>query len=245
LCFDPALANRAYLEYQGRPEGFPRSIRNPEALHRVEYHPICGVDKWIDTTLSASASAGNTAKTGSAALTAPGTKPGPGLQTLKVITKMRTGAAIWDRHINHHYTVVIGTRSTFSMYNFLGRLLNRQDSEANMLIGPLSEDYDHRILTVIKGQPIGCFVSAVINIGVYCVPIDRAQNTKSAFSILSQFLALKTTTGDLQAPANDPLAADTIGYRFTVTRSGVTEVETVAKSGLCNLLVRISSASRH
>jgi hypothetical protein len=251
LCFDPALANRAYLEYQGRPKGFPRSIRHPKALHYVEYHPICGVDKWIDTTPkpSASASTSNSAlataqknlsaalvaaakatpdqktvaqakvdaavaayeeglagaktdaastKTGSAASRAPGTKPGPGLQTLKVITKIPTGNPIWDRHINHQYTVVIGTRSTFSMYNFLGRLLNKQSSEANTLIGPLSEDYDRRILTVIKGQPIGCFVSAVFNIGVFCVPIEGAQNTKSAFSILSQLLALKTTTGDLQ-----------------------------------------------
>jgi hypothetical protein len=249
LCFDPALAHRAYLEYQGRPEGFPRSIRNPKALRYVQYHPICGVDKWIDTTSKSPASASNSAlataqknlsaalaaaakatpdqktaaqtkvdaavaayeealagretatastKTGSAAPTAPGTKPGPGLQTLKVITKIPTGDPIWDRHINHQYTVVIGTRSTFAMYNFLGRLLNRQDSEANTLIGPLSGDDDRRILTVIKGQAIGCFVYAVFNIGLYCIPIDGAQNTKGAFSILSQLLALKTTTGDLQ-----------------------------------------------
>ena len=69
-----------------------------------------------------------------------------------------------------------------------------------MLVGPPSEDdYDRHILTVLKGEPATCFASAaVFNIGAYCVPIDGAQNTKSIFSILSQLLALKTTTGDLQ-----------------------------------------------
>ena len=118
---------------------------------------------------------------------------------MKVITRIRTGDPVWDKHINHHYTVVIGTRSTFSIYNFLGRLLNRQTSEANSLIGPLPEESDDRhILTVVKGQPAGCFASAVFNMGVYCIPIDGAQNTKSTLSILSQLLALKTTTDDLQ-----------------------------------------------
>jgi hypothetical protein len=85
------------------------------------------------------------------------------------------------------------------MYNFLGRLLNEQESEANKLRGLLSEDDgDPHILTIVKGQPAGCFASALFNLGVYCVPIDGAQSTKSTFSILSQLLALKTTTGDLQ-----------------------------------------------
>jgi hypothetical protein len=85
------------------------------------------------------------------------------------------------------------------MYNFLGRLINRPESAANSLIGPLvDENYDRQVLTVIKGRPAGCFVTAFFNLGVYCVPIEGAQNTKSTFSILSQLLALKTTTGDLQ-----------------------------------------------
>jgi hypothetical protein len=242
LCFDPALANRAWFEYRNR--GFPPSITNPGALRDVEYHPICGVDKWIDATQNSATSVNNTTagklaalkknleKTKATANAAPGdqmakknfdtaqaafdaalntisssnstkaagAKLAPGLQTLKVSVRVPTGDLVWDMHIGKHHTVVFGTRSTFSTYNFLGRLLNRQDSPANMLVGPPSEDdYDRHILTVLKGEPATCFVSAaVFHIGAYCVPIDGAQNTKSTFSILSQLLALKTTTGDLQ-----------------------------------------------
>lgn len=124
--------------------------------------------------------------------------PSAGVQQLKVIVPIRTGNPVWDVHFNRHYTVEIGTRSTFSMYNFLGRLLNNQDSPANDMIGPpLDENYNSHLLTVVKGQPVGCFVSALID-GVYCVPNNGAHNTKSTFSILAQLLALKTTTNDLQ-----------------------------------------------
>ena len=97
-----------------------------------------------------------------------------------------------DRHINHQHTVVIGTRSYFWPSPEQARLRSQH------AYWSLSEDYDRRILTVIKGQAIGRFCYAVFNIGLFCVPIDVAQNTKNAFSILSQLLALKTTTGDLQ-----------------------------------------------
>ena len=126
-------------------------------------------------------------------------KASPGVGTLDVDVKTETGSPVWDIHILEKHTVDIGTRSTFSMYNFLGRLLNNQNSESNQLAGPLfEEDADRQILTVNKGQPTDCFVSAVFEFGVYCVPTNGAHNTKAAFSILSQLLALKTTTGDLQ-----------------------------------------------
>jgi hypothetical protein len=99
--------------------------------------------------------------------------------------------------------VEIGTRSTFAMYNFLGRLLSGREPDAsglnaNQLIGSDADDDDRYILTVNRGQPVGCFTAVVMDLGEYCVPIDGAQNTKRIFSILSQLLALKTTTGDLQ-----------------------------------------------
>jgi hypothetical protein len=125
--------------------------------------------------------------------------PKPGIATLSVHVPRPTGFPIWDTHLVGEHIIEIGTRSTFSMYNFLGRLINRPESAANSLIGPLvDENYDRQVLTVIKGRPAGCFVTAFFNLGVYCVPIEGAQNTKSTFSILSQLLALKTTTGDLQ-----------------------------------------------
>jgi hypothetical protein len=83
------------------------------------------------------------------------------------------------------------------MYNFLGVLMNHQDSNINHFKGPNPVDDSH-VITVIKGQPAGCFSSVAFELGIYCVPIDGAENTKRIFSILSQLLALKTTTGDLQ-----------------------------------------------
>ena len=175
LCFDGALANRAQMEWEKL-----KGLRLPPALKSAVYHPICGVDKWL-----------NALKKGSSS-------PSPGVEELEVDVKARTGNLVWDIHLLEKHAVEIGTRSTFSIYNFLGRIMRDQDSEINMIIDPLVIAEDPHVLTVFKGQPAGCFVSALFDLGVYCVPIDGAANTKRTFSILSQLLALKTTTGDLQ-----------------------------------------------
>ncbi len=86
----------------------------------------------------------------------------------------------------------------FSIYSFLGSLLRIPVTPANELIGPPDDSGDRVILSVNRGQPAGCFAAAMLDLGVYCVPIDGAANTKRTFSILSQLLALKTTTDDLQ-----------------------------------------------
>jgi len=109
-----------------------------------------------------------------------------------------TGELIWDLHIKHHNTVEIGTRSTFAIYNFLGRLMNDQGNPINQMASPLHDILDPQVLTVNKAPPAGCFVWTTLDLGVYCVPVDGAENTKRSFSVLSQLLALKTTTGDLQ-----------------------------------------------
>ena len=132
-------------------------------------------------------------------VTAAGAKPSPGVELLTVKVFTRTNWPVWDLHLGgQHYSIEIGTRSTFSIYNFLGSLLRNPASHANQLIGPPDEDNDRFVLTVVKGQPIGCFSTAILELGVYCVPLDGAANTKRTFSILSQLLALKTTTDDLQ-----------------------------------------------
>jgi hypothetical protein len=155
--------------------------RLPQALRSAQYYPICGT--W---------SATQTPKKGSGL----GTNTSSGVQQLSVEVKGRTGYPVWDIHTLGNHSIEIGTRSTFSMYNFLGSLAREQDSEINRMVDPTVED--RHVLTINQGQPVGCFVSAVLEFGVYCVPIDGAANTKRTFSILSQLLALKTTTGDLQ-----------------------------------------------
>ena len=134
---------------------------------------------------------------------APSKAPPPGVAILSVVVPEPTGSPVWDIHRLIHGEIEIGTRSTFAMYNFLGRLLSAPESSdpgmnSNRLIGAQDEDADRSILTVTRGQLTGCFVAVVMDLGEYCVPIDGAQNTKRTFSILSQLLALKTTTGDLQ-----------------------------------------------
>lgn len=130
--------------------------------------------------------------------TAPSTTTKPGISFLRVHVPGKSGFPVWDIHILGEHVIEIGTRSAFSMYNFLGSLLRVPQSQANQLTGPPDDSGDPYILTVHKGQPTGCFTAAILDLSVYCVPIGGAANTKRTFSILAQLLALKTTTDDLQ-----------------------------------------------
>jgi hypothetical protein len=193
LCFDGALANDAINEFRSNPPpkwGGRDVGKFLRAVRLAEYHPTCGGTQGLDIWPSK----GSTSKKGAA----PTTNQSAGTNTIYVSVKAFTGQPIWDIHRKEHNTVEIGTRSTFAIYNFLGLLMNNQDSKINTFITPAEFVEDRHVLTVNKGQPAGCFVATVLDLGVYCVPVDGAQNTKRSFSILSQLLALKTTTGDLQ-----------------------------------------------
>jgi hypothetical protein len=92
-----------------------------------------------------------------------------------------------------HYQII--TRSTFGIYQFLGRVLASGAADAVSLRGVAGED--SRILAVRKGGGGDCFVQIAYEGETYCVPQEGAENTKRIFSLLSQLLALKTQTGDL------------------------------------------------
>jgi len=195
-----------------------------QAVRAAQYHPVCGSTTGADQWPAASSSSGaktagaqqpaapkqpdkdpskkTTQSTQSGGTSAP-KKPPPGVAILNVVVPELTGSPVWDIHRLTHGEIEIGTRSTFAMYNFLGRLLSApvpvdNGVNANRLIGSQADDDDRFILTVTRGQLAGCFVAVAMDLGEYCVPINGAQNTKRTFSILSQLLALKTTTGDLQ-----------------------------------------------
>src|SRR5579862_1178734 len=87
---------------------------------------------------------------------AQGKTPSPGVATLSVHVSGVTGHPIWDIHILGQHVIEIGTRSTFSIYNFLGTLLRDPLSPANSWIGPPDDSGDPYILTVHVGQPAGC-----------------------------------------------------------------------------------------
>jgi hypothetical protein len=90
------------------------------------------------------------------------------------------------------------TRSTFGIYQFLGRLLAEQAADAVHLRGRRNTSEDSRILSVSREFGSGpCFVEIRFEGEYYCVPEHGAQYTKRIFSLLAQLLALKTQTGDL------------------------------------------------
>lgn len=183
LCFDGALANRAIKK------AVENNVPVPDNLKFVEYHPVCGLsigaDAWPSPPKKGSASS-------------------PPLETLQVRVIKKTGLPVWDLHTIEKTTIEIGTRSTFSIYNYLGRILREQQTDpANQQTDPAilthtHENEDSHILDIETGRAVGCFVAVVYDLKVYCVPSNGAANTKRSFSLLSQLLALKTTQNDLQ-----------------------------------------------
>lgn len=87
----------------------------------------------------------------------------------------------------------IVTRSTFGIYQFLGRLLAKAAANEVSLVG---NDGDDHLLTIVKGGAPGCFNSISYFDGEYCVP-SGAVYTKQIIQLLAQLLALQTQSGDL------------------------------------------------
>jgi len=94
-----------------------------------------------------------------------------------------------------HYEIL--TRSTFGIYQFLGRILATNSSDTMRLRGVLGSGEDTRLLAVAASSPDGCFVDLGFDSGFYCVPRQGAENTKRIFSLLAQLIALKTAPNDL------------------------------------------------
>jgi hypothetical protein len=88
-------------------------------------------------------------------------------------------------------------RSTFGIYQFLGRILALQQADAFVLRGTLYEREDRRILAVERSGTGGCLVDVSFEEEYYCVPLNGAQNTKRIMGLLAQLVALNTTTLDL------------------------------------------------
>ena len=86
------------------------------------------------------------------------------------------------------------TRSTFGIYQFLGRLLAHQAAADDISL--VSDGGDARLLTVVKSGAPRCFNQVSYFDGEYCVP-ENAKYTKQIIQLLAQLLALQTQTGDL------------------------------------------------
>jgi hypothetical protein len=119
-------------------------------------------------------------------------------------------------------TFKIVTRSTYSIYQFLGKLLKQardlneqgdgpeanpeaddRESHPNIprpdeVVPTLSTVHeDSNLLNIVTQSSGACFVETHFMDGDYCVPEQGSANTKRIFALLSQLIALKTTAGDL------------------------------------------------
>jgi hypothetical protein len=95
--------------------------------------------------------------------------------------------------------VEVTPRSTFGVYRFLGRILAAEATEDVRLRNDPNLIEDTRLLAITDGSGGPCFVSLSFEGKFYCVPENGAEPTKRIFSLLTQLLALKTQSGDLNA----------------------------------------------
>jgi hypothetical protein len=118
-------------------------------------------------------------------------------------------------------TFKIVTRSTYSIYQFLGKLLKQaretneprtearegaegqpeshpnlpREDEMVPVLSTVREDAN--LLRIVTQPSDECFVVTHFIDGVYCVPERGSANTKRIFALLSQLIALKTSAADL------------------------------------------------
>jgi hypothetical protein len=92
-------------------------------------------------------------------------------------------------------------RSTFAIFQFLGRILAAGDKGRIMLYSqeaidqsPLRDEFLFSVETNASGS---CFLEVDYEGESYCVPMDGARNTKRILSLLTQLLALNTSISDI------------------------------------------------
>jgi hypothetical protein len=98
------------------------------------------------------------------------------------------------------FTVII--RSSFAAFSYFGHVLRAYPTTPVRLYWPDrsigSDDIrDMQILAVTQSPANWCFANTYLNGAFYCVPSDAGDTTKQVFSMLSQLVALNTTTGSL------------------------------------------------
>ncbi len=90
------------------------------------------------------------------------------------------------------------TRSTFGIYQFLGRILAANLQDDVTIRGPRTSNEDRRILGINHGSgDSGCFAETALEGEFFCVPRHGAENTKRIFSLLAALVALNTNVNDL------------------------------------------------
>ena len=105
-----------------------------------------------------------------------------------------------NRSVAMTFTVII--RSSFAAFSYFGHVHRAYAKTPVRLYWPDrsigSDDIrDMQILAVTQSPAPSCFANTYLNGAFYCVPSDAGDTTKQVFSMLSQLVALNTTTGSL------------------------------------------------
>jgi hypothetical protein len=175
LCFDGVLVQRVKRTYD--PDIFKFVLISAAAGHR----PRCKLDPWPHQVAADKAQKGD--KDAQKAVTE---------DTTDTLTFTVGGASVGTIK----YEII--TRSTFGIYQFLGRILAENQQDEFEIRGTSEGREDRRILGLRRDAGgDGCFADTVLEGEFYCVPREGAENTKRIFSLLAQLVALNTQIGDL------------------------------------------------
>lgn len=186
-CFDTVLQDRARRERDSHVRTRPR------LLTIAEVRPICGRDPWPEKQTASSTKkrggSASTEKTEGLKLKLYSTAPQTPLQSNRApaIRALTPGGA--------QQTIEIPTRSTYGIYQYLGRIL-AENAMYKVRLDDAGKE-DAQILTITDDDPSGCFAEADYLGKHYCVPVQGAENTKRVIGLLAQLLALKTPQTDL------------------------------------------------
>ena len=196
ICFDPVLADRAKREIaQGLRTRSPR-------LAGTAVNPICGKSPWPVT-----GGEGGGPRKKSRVISGSGDEPVSNRLIIQSTPPQREmpeprattrglrppSPAISSATAKQFFE--ISTRSTYGIYQYLGRILAEKAQNQVRLDG-VGKD-DAQVLTIIEGDGGPCFTEVQDGGRHYCVPSEGAENTKRIISLLAQLLALKTQQSDL------------------------------------------------
>ncbi|UCF50917.1 MAG: hypothetical protein JSV48_15155 [Bradyrhizobium sp.] len=122
-----------------------------------------------------------------------------GTTTNQQVLRVRFGSG---PRVSPELTFTLKIRSTFSAFSYFGHMVRSYPTTPTRLYWPdrtvnSNDPWDLQVLTISKAPSVGCFASTYLNAEFFCVPSDAGETTEQVFSMLSQLVALSTTTGSL------------------------------------------------
>jgi hypothetical protein len=191
-CFDPVLADRAKREVlQGLRTRTPR-------LAGTAVNPICGKSPWPreddgESGKRRRSDSGSGDGMLSNRLIIQSTPPQKQMPEPRSLTRGAARPAPVSSTSKQIFE--ISTRSTYGIYQYLGRILAEKAMSRVRLDGTGKDDA--QVLTIVEDGSDRCFIEVEDAGRRYCVPSEGAENTKRIISLLAQLLALKTPQSDL------------------------------------------------